>query len=415
VFLKIQTADMKHMISSANLMSAFRHKNYPLLFLSTVMFSVGHFMMMIALGWLVLEKTDSSFLLGMIWVARTLPFLIFGALSGAISDKIDRRILLISTGSILALCSFLLGVLSSKENTHLGNYFLFAALMGSTIAFDTPSRQAFVFDIVGKGDAMSAISMNGVALRIMGVFGGLLAGVTIQYRGVYWCFYIMSVGYLLGVLAIVGIRGMKINTDQFNQSVWHNIAGVLEIIRNNRVVLALAIMAIICEIFGFSFLALLPVFARDVLQAGALGLGWLNTTQSAGALMGVLFLASLGNYTHKGRLILGIFLLFGIFLIVFSQSSWYFGSLVLMVIIGAMASSFDAMQHTLLQLNVIGEQRGRAVGIWMLSIGFGPLGFALTGTMSAGLSAQLAITINGLAIIIAFFILLIALPRLAKI
>jgi len=406
---------MGDMISNSNLIRAFHHKNYIFLFLSTVMFSVGHYMMMIALGWLILEKTDSSFLLGMIWVARTLPFLIFGALSGAISDRIDRRILLISTCSILALCSFLLGILISNKEIQLWNYFLFAALMGSTIAFDMPSRQAFVFDIVGKSDAMSAISMNGVALRIMGVFGGLLAGITIQYLGIYWCFYFMSIGYLIGVLSIIFIRGMKINTDPLNQSVWHNFAEVLKIIRNNRIVMALAIMAIICEIFGFSFLALLPIFARDVLHAGALGLGWLNTTQSAGALIGALFLASLGNYAHKGRLILGIFLLFGIFLIVFSQSSWYLGSLLLMVVIGAMASSFDAMQHTLLQLNVIEEQRGRAMGIWMLSIGFGPLGFALTGTMSAGLGAQLAITINGLAIIIAFFILLIALPRLSKV
>jgi MFS family permease len=208
---------------------------------------------------------------------------------------------------------------------------------------------------------------------------------------------------------------MKIDTDSINQSFWHNFIEVLKIIRNNRIVLTLAIMAIICEIFGFSFLALLPIFARDVLEAGALGLGWLNTTQSAGALIGALFLASLGNYTHKGRLILGIFLLFGTFLIVFSQSSWYPGSLLLMVVIGAMASSFDAMQHTLLQLNVLEEQRGRAMGIWMLSIGFGPIGFALTGTMSAYLSAQLAITINGLAIILAFFILLITVPRLSRV
>jgi MFS family permease len=80
-----------------------------------------------------------------------------------------------------------------------------------------------------------------------------------------------------------------------------------------------------------------------------------------------------------------------------------------------MASSFDAMQHTLLQLNVLEEQRGRAMGIWMLSVGFGPIGFALTGTMSACLGAQLTITINGLAIILAFFILLITTPRLSRV
>jgi MFS family permease len=316
---------------------------------------------------------------------------------------------------MLAFCSFLLGILISIEKIQLWHFFFFTALMGSIMAFDIPARQAFVFDIVGKVDAMSAISMNGVALRLMGVFGGLFAGVTIEYLGIYWCFYFTSISYLIGVLAISCIPALKINTDSINQSFWHNFADVLKIIRNNRVVLALAIMAIICEIFGFTYLALLPIFARDVLKAGALGLGWLTTSQSTGALVGMLFLASLGNYTHKGRLINGIFLFFGIFLIIFSQSSWYLGSLFLMVMIGAMASSFDAMQHTLLQLNVFEEQRGRAMGIWMLSIGFGPLGFALTGTMSTYLGAQLAITINGLVIILAFFILLITVPKLLRI
>jgi len=86
---------MDHMVSNSNLIRVFRYKNYPLLFLSTVTFSVGHYVMMIALGWLVLDRTNSSFLLGMIWVARTLPSLIFGAISGVVSDKVDRRILLI--------------------------------------------------------------------------------------------------------------------------------------------------------------------------------------------------------------------------------------------------------------------------------------------------------------------------------
>jgi MFS family permease len=316
---------------------------------------------------------------------------------------------------MLAFCSFLLGILTSKEEMQLWYYFLFTALMGSIMAFDIPARQAFVFDIVGKGDAMSAISMNGVAWSIMGVFGGVLAGVTIQYLGIYWCFYSMSISYLIGVWALISIRGMKIKKDSISRSFWHDFAEVLKIIRVNRVVSALAIMAIICEVFGFSFLTLLPVFARDVLEVGALGLGWLTTSQSAGALIGAFFLASLGNYSHKGRLISGIFLLFGIFLILFSHSSWYLGSLFLMVGIGAMASSFNAMQHTILQLNVLTEQRGRAMGIWMLSIGFGPLGFILTGSMSAYFGAQLALTINGLAIILAFFVFLITIPNLSRV
>ena len=370
--------------------------------------------MMVALGWLVLEMTDSPLSLGMVWAMRSAPYLIFGMLAGAVADKVDRRRLLILVFSVLAAGAFLMGTLISNGWIQLWHIFLFSFIVGSITTFAMTARQAFVVDIVGREDTMTALSMNAVAMRVMGVFGGVAAGVVIELLGVAWPFYIMVISYLLGLIALLGIRGVTKEAGSGQESIRRNFVEGLKIIYQNQIVRALMVMAIICEIFGFSYLVVLPVFARDILKVGAVGLGMLNSAQSAGGLLAALALASLSNYKRKGWLILGIFLFFGVFLVLFSQSPWYLVSLIFVGIVGGMAAAFDTMQHTMLQLNVAEEQRGRAMGIWQLSIGFGPVGHLAVGAIAALLGAQLALSINGIAIVAIFFILVVFVGRLRR-
>ncbi len=408
-------ASMISKIASLQILRVFRHRNFLLVFLTTVTFSLGHFMMMVTLGWLVLEMTDSPLSLGMVWAARSSPFLIFGIVAGAIADKVDRRRFLIWTFIMLAAFSFLMGVLISKAWIQMWHILFLTFIMGSIMTFNMTTHQAFVVDIVGPEDAMSALSMNAVAMRITGIFGGVAAGWVIEVLNVGWSFYIMFISYLVGIIILLFIRGTAIKVDSEQQSIQGNFVEGLQIIRTNQIVLTLMIMAIICEILGFSYQVVLPIFARDILKVGAIGLGMLYTAQSVGALLGVLFLASLGNYKHKGKLILGIFLSFGIALVLFSQSPWYLVSLLLVSIVGVVSAAFDAMQHTLLQLNVADEQRGRAMGLWMLSIGFLPVGSMAIGAIAALIGVQLVLSINGIAIIVISVILAVFVPRLRKI
>lgn len=376
---------------------------------------MGHFVMMVALGWLVLEMTNSSLSLGVVWAVRSAPFLIFGIFAGAVADKIDRRRLLILTFIMLAMCAFFMGILISRGWIQLWSILLVTFIIGSIMTFNMTTRQALVVDIVGPEDAMSALSMNAAAMRIAGIFGSVAAGWVIELLGVDWCFYIMCVSYLIGIIILLCIRGVVTKTGPGQQSIRVNFIEGLQIVRTNQIVLTLMVMAIICEVLGFSYQVVLPVFARDILKVGAVGLGTLNMTQSIGALVGVLTLASLGNYKHKGRLILVIFLFFGVFLVLFSQSPWYLVSLFLLGIVGAVAGAFDAMQHTLLQLSVADEQRGRAMGMWMLSIGFMPVGSIAIGAIAALVGAQLAVSINGIVIIATFVILAMFVSGLRKV
>ena len=394
---------------------AFQYKNFPLVFLNTVTYSIGHFVMMVALGWLILEMTNSPLSLGMVWAARSGPFLIFGILAGAVADKIDRRRLLILTFIMLAVCAFFMGILISRGWIQLWSILLVTFIIGSVMTFNVTTRQALVVDIVGPEDAMSALSMNAAATRLTGIFGSIAAGWVIELHGVDWCFYIMCISYLIGIIILLCMRGVPTKAGTGQQSIRANFIEGLQIVRTNQIVLTLMVMAIICEMLGFSYQVVLPVFARDILKVGAVGLGTLNMTQSIGALVGVLALASLGNYKHKGWLILVVFLLFGVFLVLFAQSPWYLVSLILLCIVGVVSGAFDTMQHILLQLNVADEQRGRAMGMWMLSIGFMPVGSIAIGAIAALVGAQLAVSINGVVIIATFVILAVFVSGLRRV
>ncbi|MBA7606684.1 Enterobactin exporter EntS [subsurface metagenome] len=372
-------------------------------------------MQMVAMGWLVLELTNSPLSLGLVWATRQAPNLFLGVLAGAIADKVDRRRLLILVSTARGAGALLIGILVTMGIVELWHILLITFITGSVSVFGFPARQALAVDVVGPEGAMNAISINAVGMRVIGVFGGAAAGFVIALLGIDWCFYIMVISISIGIIILLQIRDIERRTSSQKQSVWGNFIEGVKLIGTNQIILVLMVITVICEILGFSYLVVLPVFARDIFKVGAIGLGMFSTAQSVGGLLAGLTLASLGNYKYKGRLILGIFLSFGIFLILFSQSPWYPVSLVLIAMIGAMASGMDAMGHTMLQLNVADEQRGRAMGIWMMSIGFGPVGSLTIGAVASLLGAPLAVTINGTSLIIAFIAILLFVPRIRRI
>jgi predicted MFS family arabinose efflux permease len=335
-------------------------------------------------------------------------------LAGAVADRVDRRKLQIVALALYSACGFLLGSLVLRGWIQLWNVVLITFVWGSIRAFEGPARQAFIVDIVGRDGAMSGISLNAVGLRGIGIIGGVAAGIIIKLFGMGWPFFVITAANILAIGITAFIRGIEARTEAKTQSLWSGLVEGMQIVLKNRVVLALMVMAATCEMFGFSYSVLLPVFARDILGVGAVGLGMFSTVRSVGGLIAGLALASLGDYRYKGRILLGLFLVFGVSLLLFANSSSYPLSLFFIGIVGITAAGHDAMQHILLQLNVTDEQRGRAMGIWQLSIGFGLLGKVALGAIAETLGAPLAQSIYGAALVIIFGILVLTVPKLRK-
>jgi MFS family permease len=382
--------------------SAFRYRSFLLLFLSALAVAAADFMLMVALGWMVLEMTQSALSIGMVWATRSAPHLIWGLLAGTIADRLDRRKLLFGALIAKAGLSVLMGILVSGGRAELWHVLVFTFLTSSISTFVITANQALIVDIVGPEEAMGAISLSAVAKRSMGVVGSAAAGILIAALELFWIFHVIAGSLAIGCAVVSLIRLLPDRNQAEPQSVAKSFVEGLKVIRENNVVFTLVLMAVLCEILGFSYQTLLPVFARDLLDAGVSGLGTMTALRSVGAVIAVLALVSLGNFRAKGRLILGIFLGFGISLVLLAQSRWYGLSLLFCISIGAMAAAFDSMQHTMLQLSVADHQRGRAMGIWLLSIGFGPLGSLATGALADLIGPRFALSLNGGLMIVAF-------------
>ena len=396
------------------MISPFKEKSFSLLFLTTISTALGDMLMDVSSGWLVLDLTDSPLSLGLFWAVRSSPNLLFGMVGGATADKMDRRRLMIICYILYALCGLAFGFLIISGQIQLYHALALIFIRGIIRTFENPSRQSFIVDLVGREKAMSGISLNAVGMRGIGIVGGALAGLLIELFGKEWPFFVLSGIFMVSILLVGLIRGVETRRVAQELSVWRNLKEGIQIVRDNRIVLALMVMAATCEMFGFSFPVLVPVFARDILKVGAVGNGMINAFRSGGGLVASMALASLGDFRYKGKLLLGSFLMFGVGLVLYANSPIYALALFFIGVVGVSAAGHDAMSQILLQLNVSEEQRGRAMGIWQLGIGFGVIGSMTLGSLAEVFGAPFAQSVFGGIMVLIVALLYVSVPRLKE-
>ena len=397
-----------------HILTPFQNKSFSLMFLTTVTAAYGDILMDVAAGWLVLDLTNSPLSLGLFFAVRSSPNLLFGMIGGAVTDKVDRKRLLMTCYGLYSVMGFLIGYLVMTGTVQLWHALALIFIRGVVRTFVGPARQSFIVDIVGRGNAMNGISLSAVGTRGVGMFAGASAGILIQLLGKEWPFFVLSGAYLTSIGLIGFIKGVKVKRTAQQQTIWRNLVEGVQIVHQNRVILALMVMSATCEMFGFSFAVLVPVFARDVLEVGAVGMGMINAVRSGGGLIAGLMMASLGDFKHKGKLLLGADLGFGVGLILYANAPSYVLALLFIGFVGISAAGHDAMSQVLLQLNVEEDQRGRAMGIWQLSIGFGVIGSMTLGMLAEAYGAPFAQSVFGGIMVVIVTLLYVTVPRLRE-
>ena len=193
-----------------------------------------------------------------------------------------------------------------------------------------------------------------------------------------------------------------------------NLVGYIRFLRENRLILILMCLTSITEVFGFSHMTMLPVFAKEVLHVGPAGLGYLTAVRQTGGLLGLALLANLRDYRRKGLLMFILAVAFGLGLMAFSVSSALVYFIVVLAMVNACAMSVDTLYKTLMQSNVPDEQRGRAMGSWVLSIGVAPVGHLGVGGLATALGAQGALLVNGAVLAGVSLAAAIGLPKMRR-
>jgi MFS family permease len=379
--------------------SSLRYRDFRLFWSGQMISLTGTWMQNIAQSWLVLQLTNSPFLLGVTNAIAALPILLFSLVGGAISDKLNKRKLIILTQTVQMVLAFIMGILVSTGVIAFWQIVVVVVFLGLTNAFDMPARQSFIVEMVGKNDLSNAIALNSLIFNAARIVGPVIAGFVVGTLGVGPCFYLNGASFLAVIAGLFMMHGnfsAKNNSDDSSlrestfdgtKYVWSNVQ-----IRN------LIILVAISSLFGMSYMVLLPVFARDILMVGAKGLGLLVAAIGVGALLGSVSLAIFSHSPKISRFIPIGGMVLGIALVIFGLSRTLSISLVALVAIGWGLITQTATINNLLQKYTSDELRGRVMGFYTLMfMGMVPVGSFQAGLLADRLSVPTSVAIGGLA------------------
>jgi MFS family permease len=290
-------ATANKVFGSRTFVSLREHHNYRLYFSGQFLSQIGTWLQSAAMAWLVLELTHSAFQVGMLTLWQFGPYIVLGLFGGALSDRLDHRKCLIVTQAILALCSGVIAVLTLLHIVTVWEAFAIAAIRGTVLIFNNPSRQAFIFQMVGRKELPNAISLNSSVANATRIIGPGLGGILIAAFGVGICFSIDAISYVAVIVAMLMMHIDELlpiehrGTPTMLQGMGEGFSYVF---RTPVVWLALTIFLFICTA-SINFNVLLPLVANDTLHSGAQIYGLLTACFGAGALIGALVSASIGR------------------------------------------------------------------------------------------------------------------------
>ncbi|HEV8724921.1 MAG TPA: MFS transporter [Candidatus Binatia bacterium] len=362
---------------------ALRYPDYFWFWSSYFVSNVGSWMQGIAQGWLLFELTSSPFYLGLFSSLRMVMLLSFFILGGIMSDRIDRRKVMLAIQWISALTALGLAVLVSTDSIRVWHIFVLGAITSTSWAFEQPVRQALLPQLVKREDLVNALALNAVTWNGAGLLGPSLVGVLVPYIGIDGCFYVNVVSYLAVIGALLRMHVPALN-HHTRSSVIQSLADAFGYVRREKIIATFLSVSAIFNIFGRSYITLLPVFAKDVLRLGASGFGFISAGPGLGTIIGSFTLASLGRVEAKRGRMVAILVLFSACLFAFAVSGDSRLAFGLLVVVGALSTVFETLLNTSIQLRVEEAFRGRVSGFYGLTGG----GLRELGGMQAGFVAE---------------------------
>ena len=322
-------------------------------------------MNMIARPWLAFNVSDSGAAVGLVALSQGLPMLIISPLGGVAADRLDKRLLIVTSQlmlGLLALVTFLLVLFDVTEVWHL---VAIGIVHGITVPFNMPARQAAIPELVGRERMANAIALHSTGRNMNRVAAPALAGVLLSWDP-FIAFAAITIFHVAAGLTITGLpSGLKATSKSLGASA--ELLTGFRYIRSNPALMTLLLMALIPILFGLPFQYFLPVFQAEVLFVDPSRLGLLYTALGVGALSGSFVLAYIADTPHKGLLQLIAGIAFGVTLFFFALSSSYWVSFLLLLGVGLSSQAYLTLNQTLLMLNTDRALYGRVMSVYMMT------------------------------------------------
>lgn len=383
---------------------ALKHRNYRLFFFGQLVSLVGTWMQNVAQSWLIYDITNSKAYLGYVSFASSIPIFLVSLWAGVLLDRLPKRKVIIFTQVASMVLAFVLALDVFLKTIQPWHIIVMSFLLGCVNAVDMPARQSFVIEMVSREDLMNAIALNSTIFNAARIVGPSLAGVALAWLGAGWCFALNGFSFIAVILALMAMKIEDRIAEPTRAHPFKQVAEGLAYVKSNKTIRMLILVVAVSNLFAFSYSALMPSFAKDVLGAGEMGFGLLQSFVGIGALTGALLIAS-AKSTNKGFMLTLGNIGFPLAALLFSLSRSLPVSAFLLIIVGMGFMVQNATVNTLIQLNSEDSKRGRVMSIYTLVFqGFFPVGSLLTTSFAEVVGTPIA-SMTGEAIALFFGII----------
>lgn len=359
-----------------------RDRNFLLVYLSTLLSGGAMQVESLSLAWYVLELTGSPFLTGLITTARQAAT-VLGVYSGAISDRVSRRGIIIGMQAMSALTVGIIILLIMTGLIAVWHVFAGAVIVGIGRIFDNPARQALVADSAPQGRVSNAVALNNTSRNIMQAASPIVGGVVFAIFGAAGAYTALFLFFAFNVLTMLFVRVAEAPQVSIRtESIWRSMLGGMSYVRRKQVILALLLLAGIANLTGFPFgYAILPVFTKEVLDAGPTGLGFILSGVGLGALAGSILVASISSTRRMGMISVVSLVAWHVVTLAVVNSPSVTLAFGFMVIVGITQSLGLVTIAAVLLSTTEPAYRGRIMGLRSLAVYPLPLGSMITGAM----------------------------------
>jgi MFS family permease len=370
--------------------------NYRRYFAGQLISLSGTWMQTVAAVWVILTLTGSGVAVGLATALQFLPMLLIGAWGGLLADRIPKRRLLMTTQALMMVPAAGLFAVTATGVVTPWMVYLAVFAFGSLNAIDNPTRQSFVYEMVGPDRVVNAVSLNSVIVQAARIVGPAVAGVLIATVGVVPCFGLNALTFVAMILALWGMEPARLQTAPVAEREPGAIrAGLRYVWKTPELMVPLALMALVGTL-GFNFQVVLPLLAKLSFESGAMTYASLVSAMAVGSIAGALVNG------HRGRtgprLIAGGALAFGLSALLAAAMPSLALEVVMLALLGAAAVTFAATINSTLQLAVTPEMRGRVMALYsVVFLGSTPIGAPLTGWLAQTYDPRVALLLAGIS------------------
>jgi len=384
------------------ILRSFSYRNYRLFFSGQGISLVGTWIQNIAMSWLVYSLTNSAFLLGLVGFTGQIPIFLLTPFAGVLADRLNRRRVLVVTQSLAMLQAFILAFLVLSHNISVWHLIVLSFFLGTVNAFDIPTRQSFIVDIIEKKDDLgNAIALNSSMFNSARLLGPSIAGILISALGEGICFLLNGLSYFTVIAALLAmkitVQKTKVKESPILKELKEGFNYAFGLAPIRFVIMLLGLISLV----GMPYTVLMPIFAKEVLHGGPHTLGFLMGFAGLGALTGALYLASRKDARGLINIIPAAAVIFGAGLIVFAWSRFLWLSFSLMFFTGMGMMVQMASSNTVLQTIVDNDKRGRVMSFYAMAImGMAPFGSLLAGSLASKIGASHTLIVGGVSCIL---------------